>query len=62
MGRREGASSAHPLGLIVAIGCVGEPIDILTGQSLASNVMGAAIICAAALPAVLLILPRKDTA
>lgn len=57
-----GLPALIPLGLIVAIGCVGEPIDILTGQSSASNITGAAIICAAALPAVLLILPRNDTA
>jgi peptidoglycan/LPS O-acetylase OafA/YrhL len=57
-----GLPALIPLGLIVAIGCVGEPIDILTGQSPASNITGALIICAAALPAVLLILPRKDTA
>ncbi|MDP9736105.1 hypothetical protein [Curtobacterium sp. 260] len=57
-----GLPALIPLGLIVAIGCIGEPIDILTGQSLSSDITGVAIICAAALPAVLLILPRKDTA
>jgi peptidoglycan/LPS O-acetylase OafA/YrhL len=57
-----GLAALIPLGLIVAIGCVGELIDISTGQSVNSNITGAAIICAAALPAVLLTLPRKDAA
>ncbi|MBT2501064.1 hypothetical protein [Curtobacterium sp. ISL-83] len=57
-----GLAAIIPLGLVVVVGCIGEPIDIATGASVTSNVIGAVVICAAALPAMLLILPRGTTA
>jgi hypothetical protein len=54
-----GFGAIIPCAVVVAIGCVGEPIDILAGNSLSSNLIGAIIIVLAATPIVLLLLPRK---
>lgn len=56
---RRGLAAIVPLALIVLIGCIGEPIDIAAGNPLAENLIGAAIIAAAAVPVVLLLLPRR---
>jgi ABC-type uncharacterized transport system permease subunit len=56
---RRGLAAIIPLAVVVIIGCIGEPIDIATGSSAVSNLIGALIILAAALPLVLLLLPRS---
>lgn len=48
-----------PLAIVVLIGCIGEPIDIASGNPVPDDLIGAAIIVAAALPPVLLLLPRR---
>jgi hypothetical protein len=47
-----------PLAVVTVIGCIGEPIDIVSGESLSSDVIGLVVIAAAVLPIVLLLLPR----
>ncbi|WP_338031428.1 hypothetical protein [Diaminobutyricibacter tongyongensis] len=59
---RRGYTVIAPLGLIVVIGCIGEPIDIISGNPLGDNLIGLLIIVAAALPLVLLLLPRRAAA
>lgn len=56
---RRGLAVIAPLALIVLIGCIGEPIDIISGNPLGDNLIGLLIIVAAALPIVLLLLPRR---
>jgi hypothetical protein len=56
---RRGLAAIVPLALVVLIGCIGEPIDISAGNPIAENLIGAAIIAAAAVPVVLLLLPRR---
>lgn len=56
---RRGLAAIVPLALVVLIGCIGEPIDISAGNPLAENLIGAAIVAAAAVPVVLLLLPRR---
>lgn len=58
---RRGTAAIVPLALVVLIGCIGEPIDIASGNPPLDNLIGAAIIVAAALPVVLLLLPRRPT-
>jgi hypothetical protein len=55
---RRGLLAIIPLAIVVAIGCVGEPIDIVSGESVGSNIIGAFVIAAAVVPIVLLLLPR----
>ncbi|WP_294945555.1 hypothetical protein [uncultured Microbacterium sp.] len=56
---RRGIPAIVPLAIVVLVGCIGEPIDILSGNPPLDNLIGAAIIVAAALPLVLLLLPRR---
>lgn len=56
---RRGVAAIVPLALIILIGCIGEPIDIAAGNPLTENLIGAAIIAAAAVPVALLLLPRR---
>ncbi|WP_374010376.1 hypothetical protein [Leifsonia sp. LS-T14] len=56
---RRGLVAIVPLALVVLVGCIGEPIDILSGNPPLDNFIGAAILIAAALPVVLLLLPRR---
>ncbi|MBF4636047.1 hypothetical protein ITJ38_16685 [Agreia pratensis] len=55
---RRGLLIIVPLATLIVIGCVGETIDIISGEPLADNLIGAGIIAAAAVPVVLLLLPR----
>jgi hypothetical protein len=57
---RRGIAAIVPLALIVLVGCIGEPIDIASGNPLRDNLIGAAIILAAAVPLVLFLLPRRS--
>jgi FtsH-binding integral membrane protein len=59
---RRGFAAIVPLAIVVLVGCIGEPIDILSGNPPLNNLIGAAIIVAAALPLVLLLLPRRARA
>ncbi|MFF9562268.1 hypothetical protein ACF1AJ_02870 [Leifsonia sp. NPDC014704] len=54
-----GLAAIIPLAVLVLIGLVGESIDIASGNPLLDNLIGAAIIAAAAVPLVLLLLPRR---
>jgi hypothetical protein len=56
---RRGLAAIIPLAIVVLIGCIGEPIDIASGNPVPDDLIGAAIIVAAALPPVLLLLPRR---
>lgn len=56
---RRGLAAIVPLAIVVLIGCIGEPIDIASGNPVPDDLIGAAIIVAAALPPVLLLLPRR---
>ena len=58
---RRGVAAMIPLAIVTIVGCIGEPIDIVSGNSLTSNLIGAVIILAAVLPLVLLVLPRGAT-
>lgn len=55
---RRGLLVIIPLALVTVIGCIGEPIDIASGESVGGNVIGALVIASAVLPIVLLLLPR----
>lgn len=50
-----------PLGVVTVIGCIGEPLDIASGNPATSNIIGAFILAMAILPIVLLLLPRRRT-
>jgi hypothetical protein len=41
------------------VGCVGETVDIASGNPLPDNLIGAGIIVLAVLPVLLLLLPRE---
>jgi hypothetical protein len=56
---RRGLAVIIPLAVIVAVGCIGEPLDIIAGNPLGENLIGLLIIAAAATPVVLLLLPRR---
>ncbi|TDP99842.1 MULTISPECIES: hypothetical protein [unclassified Leifsonia] len=56
---RRGLSAIIPLAVLVLFGLIGESIDIASGNPLLDNLIGAAIIVAAAVPLVLLLLPRR---
>jgi hypothetical protein len=60
LSRCRAASAIIPLAIIVVVGCIGEPIDIASGNPPTDNLIGAGIIIAAALPLLLLVLPRTD--
>jgi hypothetical protein len=53
-----GLAAIIPLAVVVIVGCIGETIDVVSGNPLADNLIGAGIIIAAALPVLLLLLPR----
>jgi hypothetical protein len=57
---RRGLAAIIPLAIIVVVGCIGEPIDIASGNPPTDNLIGGGIIIAAALPLLLLVLPRTD--
>ena len=59
---RRGFPAIVPLAIVVLVGCIGEPIDIIAGNPPLDNLIGAAIIVAAALPLVLLLMPRRARA
>lgn len=54
-----GLAAIIPLAVLVLFGLIGESIDIASGNPLLDNLIGAAIIVAAAVPLVLLLLPRR---
>lgn len=56
---RRGLAAIIPLAVLVLFGLIGESIDIASGNPLLDNLIGAAIIVAAAVPLVLLLLPRR---
>jgi hypothetical protein len=56
---RRGLAAIIPLAIVALIGCIGEPIDIASGNPPADNLIGAAIIAAVSVPLVLLLLPRR---
>jgi len=56
---RRGLPAMIPLAVVAVVGCIGEPIDIASGNPLGDNLIGAAIIVAAVVPIVLLLLPRR---
>ncbi|WP_020077453.1 hypothetical protein [Cryocola sp. 340MFSha3.1] len=56
---RRGLSAIIPLAVLVLFGLIGESIDIASGNPLLDNLIGSAIIVAAAVPLVLLLLPRR---
>ncbi|NUU06425.1 hypothetical protein [Leifsonia sp. C5G2] len=59
---RRGIPAIVPLAIVVLVGCIGEPVDIVSGNPPLDNLIGAGIIIAAALPLVLLLLPRRAPA
>lgn len=48
-----------PLGAFVAVGCVGETVDLLGTASAASDAVGAGIIVLALIPVVLIVIDRR---
>lgn len=50
-----------PLAIVTVVGSIGEPLDIASGNSAASNIIGGFILALAVLPIVLLLLPRRRT-
>lgn len=56
---RRGLAAIIPLAVVVIVGCIGETIDIVSGNPLSDNLIGAGIIIAAALPVVLLLARRR---
>ncbi|WP_261372059.1 hypothetical protein [Arthrobacter woluwensis] len=50
-----------PLSVVTVIGSIGEPLDIASGNSAVSNIIGGIVRALAIVPIVLLVLPRKRT-
>jgi len=58
---RRGLAAIIPLAIVAVVGTIGEPLNIASGNSLTSNLIGGLVLGAAILPIVLLVLPRKRT-
>lgn len=58
---RRGLAAIIPLAIVAGVGAIGEPIDIASGNSLTSNLIGGRVLVAAVLPIVLFLLPRKKS-
>jgi hypothetical protein len=56
---RRGLTAIIPLAVLAVVGCVGETVDIASGNPLPDNLIGAGIIVLAVLPVLLLLLPRE---
>jgi hypothetical protein len=56
---RRGFAAIIPLAIVAGVGAIGEPIDIASGNSFTSNLIGGLIIGAVVIPIVLFLLPRK---